>query len=125
MEIQAARERARKALEVTRGNLARAERRKAPGKGPGGAAEQSGLLGDGMRGDRRRVRRGGVKDLKDRELLERLRKVESIPVKVYGQDGETICFEVQVGLAGVMVPGKGSVERHSLEDREESAWESG
>lgn len=48
--------------------------------------------------------------MKDRELLERLRKVESIPVKVYGQDGETICFEVQVGLAGVMVPGKGSVE---------------
>lgn len=61
--------------------------------------------------------------MKDRELLESLRKVESIPVKVYGQDGETICFEVQVGLAGVMVPGKGSVERHSLEDREESAWE--
>ena len=61
--------------------------------------------------------------MKDRELLERLRKVESIPVKVYGQDGETICFEVQVGLAGVMVPGKGSVERRDLEDREESAWE--
>lgn len=78
-----------------------------------------------MRGDRRRVRRGGVKDLRDRELLERLRKVESIPVKVYGQDGETICFEVQVGLAGVMVPGKGSVERRDLEDREESAWRSG
>lgn len=78
-----------------------------------------------MRGDWRRVRRGGVKDLKDRELLEKLRKVESIPVKVYGQDGETICFEVQVGIAGVMVPGKGSVERHSLEDREESAWRSG
>lgn len=78
-----------------------------------------------MRGDRRRVRRGGVKDLKDRELLERLRKMESMPVKVYGQDGETICFEVQVGLAGVMVPGKGSVERRDLEDREESARESG
>lgn len=45
--------------------------------------------------------------MKDRELLERLRKVESIPVKVYGQDGETICFEVQVGLAGVMVPREG------------------
>lgn len=30
MEIQAARERARRELEVTRGNLARAERRKAP-----------------------------------------------------------------------------------------------
>lgn len=27
-------------------------------------------------------------------------------MKVYGQDGETICFEVQVGLAGVMVPGR-------------------
>ena len=54
-----------------------------------------------------------------------LRKVESIPVKVYGQDGETICFEVQVGLAGVLVPGKGSVERRDLEDREESAWRSG
>lgn len=76
---------------------------KSAGKGPGGAAEQSGLLGDGMRGDRRRVRRGGVKDLKGRELLERLRKVESIPVKVYGQDGETICFEVQVGVAGTLV----------------------
>lgn len=63
--------------------------------------------------------------MEDRELLKMLQKVESIPVKVYGQDGETICFEVQVGLAGVMVPGKGSVERHSLEDREESAWRSG
>ena len=30
MEIQAARERARRELEVTRGNLARAEQRKAP-----------------------------------------------------------------------------------------------
>ena len=30
MEMQAARERARRELEVTRGNLARAERRKAP-----------------------------------------------------------------------------------------------
>lgn len=78
-----------------------------------------------MRGDRRRVRRGGVKDLKDRELLERLRKVESIPVKVYGENGETVCFEVQVGVAGVLVPGKGSVERRDLEDREESAWRSG
>lgn len=56
-----------------------------------------------MRGDRRRVRSGGVKDLKDRELLERMRKVESIPVKVYGQDGETICFEVQIGVAGALV----------------------
>ena len=63
--------------------------------------------------------------MKDRELLESLRKVECIPVKVYGQDGETICFEVQVGLAGVMGPGKGSVERRDLEDREESAWRSG
>ena len=63
--------------------------------------------------------------MKDRELLERLRKVESSPVKVCAQDGETICFEVQVGLAGVMVPGKRNVERRSLEDREESAWESG
>lgn len=63
--------------------------------------------------------------MEDRELLEKLWKVESIPVKVYGENGETVCFEVQVGLAGVMVPGKGSVERHSLEDREESAWESG
>lgn len=50
---------------------------------------------------------------------------KAMPVKVYGQDGETICFEVQVGLAGVMVPGKGSVERRDLEDREESAWRSG
>lgn len=41
--------------------------------------------------------------MKDRELLERLRKVESIPVKVYGQDGETICFEVQIGVAGALV----------------------
>lgn len=32
MEMQAARERARRELEVTRGNLARAERRKAPEK---------------------------------------------------------------------------------------------
>lgn len=63
--------------------------------------------------------------MKDRELLERLRKVESIPVKVYGHDGETICFEVQVGLAVVLVPGKGSVERRGLEDREEGAWRSG
>lgn len=47
-------------------------------------------MGNGVRGDRRRVRRGGVKDLKDRELMKMLRKVESIPVKVYGQDGETI-----------------------------------
>ena len=78
-----------------------------------------------MRGDWRRVKRGGVKGLEDRELLEKLWKVESIPVKVYGQDGETICFEVQVGLAGVLVPGKGSVERRDLEDREESAWRSG
>lgn len=63
--------------------------------------------------------------MEDRELLEKLWKVESIPVKVYGQDGETICFEVQVGVAGVLVPGKGSVERRDLEDREESAWRSG
>ena len=66
-----------------------------------------------MRGDRRRVKRGGVKGLKDRELLERLRKVESIPVKVYGQDGETICFEVQVGVAGAIV----AVDR--MKDKEE------
>lgn len=38
-----------------------------------------------------------------RELLEMLRKVETIPVKVYDQDGETICFEVQVGVAGALV----------------------
>ena len=60
-----------------------------------------------------------------RALLVRLRKGESSPGTVYGQEGETICFEVQVGLAGVMVPGKGSVERRDLEDREESAWRSG
>lgn len=54
-----------------------------------------------------------------------LRRVETIPVKAYDQNGNPMCFEVQVGVAGVMVPGKGSVERHSLEDREESAWESG
>lgn len=41
--------------------------------------------------------------MEDRELLKMLQKVESIPVKVYGQDGETICFEVQVGVAGVLV----------------------
>lgn len=38
-----------------------------------------------------------------RELLEMLRKFEKIPVKVYGQDGETICFEVQIGVAGALV----------------------
>lgn len=78
-----------------------------------------------MRGDGRRGKRGGVKGLADRELLEKLRKVESIPVKAYGQDGETICFEVQVGVAGTLMTGKGSVERRDLEDREESAWRSG
>lgn len=41
--------------------------------------------------------------MKDRELLERLRKVESIPVKVYDQDGNPVCFEVQVGVAGALV----------------------
>lgn len=40
--------------------------------------------------------------MEDRELLKMLRKVESIPVKVYGQDGETVCFEVQAGVAGAM-----------------------
>lgn len=49
-----------------------------------------------MRGDRSRGKRGGVKGLEDRELLKMLQKVESIPVKVYGQDGETVCF----GLTG-------------------------
>ena len=63
--------------------------------------------------------------MEDRELLEKLRKVETIPVKVHGQDGETVCFEVQVRLAGVLVAGNGSVERRGLEDREESAWRSG
>ena len=78
-----------------------------------------------MRGDRRRVRRGGVKDLKDRELLERLRKMESMPVKVYGQDGETICFEVQVGVAGVLVPGTENMKGCGRKDKEEGAWRSG
>ena len=39
-------------------------------------------------------------------------------IDVYKRQIETICFEVQVGLAGVLVPGKGSVERRDLEDRE-------
>lgn len=37
--------------------------------------------------------------MEDREVLEMLRKVESIPVKVYGENGETVCFEVQVLVA--------------------------
>lgn len=78
-----------------------------------------------MRGDRRRVRRGGVKDLKDRELLERLRKVESIPVKVYGENGETVCFEVQVRVAGVLVPGTENMKGCGRKDKEEGAWKSG
>ena len=36
--------------------------------------------------------------MEDRELLKMLRKVKSIPVKVYGENGETVCFEVQVGV---------------------------
>ena len=38
-----------------------------------------------------------------RELLEMLRKIETIPVKVYDQDGNPVCFEVQVGVAGALV----------------------
>lgn len=38
-----------------------------------------------------------------RELLEMLRKAETIPVKAYDQDGNPVCFEVQVGVAGAMV----------------------
>ena len=38
-----------------------------------------------------------------RELIELLRKVETIPVKVYGQDGNPVCFEVQVGVARALV----------------------
>ncbi len=41
-----------------------------------------------------------------RELIELLRKVETIPVKVYDQDGNPVCFEVQVGVAGAMVVDK-------------------
>lgn len=70
-----------------------------------------------MRGDRSRGKRGGVKGLEDRELLKMLQKVESIPVKVYGQDGETVCFEVQV--AGVLVPGKENMKGRGRRDKEE------
>lgn len=38
-----------------------------------------------------------------RELLEMLRNVETIPIKVYDQDGNPVCFEVQVGVAGALV----------------------
>lgn len=38
-----------------------------------------------------------------RELLEMLRKVETIPIKVYDQDGNPVCFEEQVGVAGALV----------------------
>lgn len=38
-----------------------------------------------------------------RELLEMLRRVETIPVKVYDHDGNPVCFEVQVGVAGALV----------------------
>lgn len=38
-----------------------------------------------------------------RELLELLLKVATIPVKVYDQDGNPVCFEVQVGVAGAMM----------------------
>lgn len=38
-----------------------------------------------------------------RELIELLRKIETIPVKVHDQDGNPVCFEVQVGVAGALV----------------------
>ncbi len=64
--------------------------------------------------------------MEDRELLKMLQKVESIPVKVYGQDGETICFEVQVGVKpGVLVPGTENMKGCGRKDKEESAWKSG
>ena len=78
-----------------------------------------------MRGDRSRGKRGGVKGLEDRELLKMLRKVKSIPVKVYGENGETVCFEVQVGVAGVLVPGTENMKGCGRKDKEEGAWESG
>ncbi len=54
-----------------------------------------------------------------------LRKVKSIPVKVYGENGETVCFEVQVGVAGVLVPGTENMKGCGRKDKEEGAWESG
>lgn len=48
-----------------------------------------------------------------RELLEMLRNVETIPIKVYDQDGNPVCFEVQVGVAGAIV----AVDR--MKDKEE------
>ena len=48
-----------------------------------------------------------------RELLEMLRNVEMIPIKVYDQDGNPVCFEVQVGVAGAIV----AVDR--MKDKEE------
>lgn len=63
--------------------------------------------------------------MEDRELLKMLRKLESIPVKVYGENGETVCFEVQVRVAGVLVPGTENMKGCGRKDREESAWESG
>lgn len=38
-----------------------------------------------------------------RELLELLRKVEPISVKAYDQDGNHVCFDVHVGVAGALV----------------------
>ena len=49
-----------------------------------------------------------------RELLEMLRKVETIPVKVYDQDGNPVCFEVQVGVAGAIV----AVDKKKDQDQE-------
>ena len=44
-----------------------------------------------------------IDNMDGRELLEMLRKFETIPVKVYDQDGNPVCFEVQVGVAGALV----------------------
>lgn len=41
-----------------------------------------------------------------------LRKAETILVKAYDQDGNPVCFEVQVGVAGAMVVDK-------MKDKEE------
>lgn len=38
-----------------------------------------------------------------RELLEMLREVETILVKVYDQDGNPVCFDVKVGVAEAMM----------------------
>lgn len=45
----------------------------------------------------------GTDNMDGRELLELLRNVETIPVKAYDQDGNPVCFEVQVGVAGALV----------------------